>query len=131
MDKLQEYINELKEDAVINELNIKEKSLLLPGLKAKWVSRLINHKNSFNSLERNKRRLIRDLIPQVKESMPVRLSDNVIKESAESTAEVQKINSELEKEKILVDFLEKAEKTISSYSFDISNIIKIMQLETL
>lgn len=131
MDKLQEYISELKEDAVINELNIKEKSLLLPGLKAKWVSRLINHKNTLNSLERNKRRLIKNLIPQVKESMPVRLSDNVIKESAESTVEVQKINSDIESEKMLVDFLEKAEKTISSYSFDISNIIKIMQLETL
>lgn len=131
MDKLQEYISELKEDAVINELNIKEKSLLLPGLKAKWVSRLINHKNTLNSLERNKRRLIKNLIPQVKESMPVRLSDSVIKESAESTVEVQKINNDIESEKILVDFLEKAEKTISSYSFDISNIIKIMQLETL
>lgn len=131
MDKLQEYVNELKVDAVINELNIKEKSLSLPGLKAKWVSRLINHKNTLNSLERNKRKLIRNLIPQVKESMPVRLSDNVIKESAESTVEVQKINSDIENEKILVDFLEKAEKTVSSYSFDISNIIKIMQLETL
>lgn len=131
MDRLKEYIEELKADAVINELNIKEKSLLLPGLKAKWVSRLINHKNTLNSLERNKKKLIKNLIPHVKESMPVRLSDNVIKESAESTAEVQKLNSEIEAEKIVVDFLEKAEKTVSSYSFDISNIIKIMQLETL
>ena len=131
MDILTDYVNELKLDAVINELNIKEKSLLLPGLKAKWVSRLINHKNTLNSLERNKKKLIKNLIPQVKENMPVRLSDNVIKESAESTVEVQKISNEIDREKMLVDFLEKAEKTVSSYSFDISNIIKIMQLETL
>ncbi len=131
MDVLTDYINELKLDAVINELNIKEKSLVLPGLKAKWVSRLINHKNTLNNLERSKKKLIKNLIPQVKENMPVRLSDNVIKESAESTVEVQKINNEIDREKMLVDFLEKAEKTVSSYSFDISNIIKIMQLETL
>jgi hypothetical protein len=131
VDVLTDYINELKLDAVINELNIKEKSLVLPGLKAKWVSRLINHKNTLNNLERSKKKLIKNLIPQVKENMPVRLSDNVIKESAESTVEVQKINNEIDREKMLVDFLEKAEKTVSSYSFDISNIIKIMQLETL
>lgn len=128
---LESYIEELKSDAVINELNIKEKSLVLPGLKAKWVSRLINHKNTLYRLEKSKKNLIKKLIPQVKESMPVRLSDSVIKESAENTTEIQKINSEIEQEKILVEFLEKAEKTISSYSYDISNIIKIMQLETL
>lgn len=125
------YINELKEDAVINELNIKEKSLLLPGLKAKWVSRLITHKNILYSLEKKKKRLIKNLLPQLKENMPVRLSDNVIKESAENTLEVHTLNEEIDREKSLVDFLEKAEKAVSSYSFDISNIIKIMQLETL
>jgi len=131
VELLKEYIEELKHDAVINELNIKEKSLFLPGLKAKWVSRLINHKNTLNTLERNKKKLIKNLIPHVRENMPVKLSDNVIKESAESTNEVQKINSDIDQEKIIVDFLEKAEKVITSFSYDISNIIKIMQLETL
>jgi len=128
---LKDYIAELKTDAIINELNLKEKSLLLPGIKAKWVSRLINHKNTLNSLEKNKKRLIKNLIPKVRESMPVKLSDNIIKETAENTNEIQNINSEIENEEIIVEFLEKAEKTISSYSYDISNIVKIMQLETL
>ena len=131
MEILKDYIAELKTDAIINELNLKEKSLLLPGIKAKWVSRLINHKNTLNSLEKNKKRLIKNLIPKVRESMPVKLSDNIIKETAENTNEIQNINSEIENEEIIVEFLEKAEKTISSYSYDISNIVKIMQLETL
>lgn len=128
---LDNYIEELKNDAVINELNIKEKSLALPGIKAKWVARLINHKNNLNRLEKSKKNRIKKIIPQVNESMPVKLSESVIKATAENTIEIQNINLEIEQEKILVEFLEKAEKTISSYSFDISNIIKIMQLETL
>ncbi len=131
MDSLTSYLNEIKEDAIINELNIKDKSLALPALKAKWVSRLIEHKNKLNQLERTKKRLIKELIPQVRENMPVKLSDSTIKETAESTTEIKNLNLEIDNEKHIVDFLEKAEKTISSFSFDISNIIKIMQLETL
>ncbi len=131
MELLTDLIREIKEDAIINEINIKEKSLALPALKAKWVSRLIEHKNKLNQLERKKKHLIKELIPQVRENMPVKLSDSTIRDTAEGTTEVKNLNLEIDNEKHIVDFLERAEKTISSFSFDISNIIKIMQLETL
>jgi hypothetical protein len=128
---LEDYINELKNDALINELNLKEKSLELPGIKAKWVSRLINHKNSLNNLEFAKRKIIRDLIPVVRESLPVKLSDATIKEKAEETKEVMEITTKINAEKKIIEFLEKTEKIVSSFTFDVGNIIKIIQLETL
>ena len=128
---IETYIKELGQDTVVNELNLKEKSLTLPGLKAKWVSRLIKHKNSLNSLEKRKKLLIRNILPKVRESLPVKLSDNVIKESAEGTKEIQDINEHIEAEKSIIDFLEKSEKVMTSFTYDISNIIKIVQLETL
>jgi hypothetical protein len=126
-----DYMDELKKDTIVNELNLKEKALALPALKAKWVSRLIYHKNSINDLEKNKSKLIRSIVPKVRESMPVKLSDNVIKNTAENTREVQDINNQIDEHKRVVDFLEKIEKVMSSMSFDISNIVKVMQLETL
>ena len=82
---LDDYIIEIKDDTRVSEINLKEKSLSLPGLKAKWISRLINHKNALASLERSKRLKLKNLIPKVKEAFPVKLSDTVIKETAEST----------------------------------------------
>jgi len=95
------------------------------------MGRLIYHKNIINDLEKKKSKLIRSIVPKVKESMPVKLSDNVIKNTAENTKEVQEINNQIDEHKRVVDFLERIEKVMSSLSFDISNIVKVMQLETL
>jgi hypothetical protein len=40
------------------------------------------------------------------------------------------IDSQIESTKNTIDFLERIEKIMSSLSFDIGNIIKIVQLET-
>lgn len=125
------YIKELKEDTSVNELVLKEKSLMLPGLKAKWVSRLITHKNTLSDLEKKKKRLLKSIIPKVRESLPVKLNDSVIRDSAEGTKEVNEINEKIEEQKNIIDFLERTEKIMSSFSFDISNIVKVVQLETL
>jgi hypothetical protein len=125
------YIKELKEDTSVNELVLKEKSLMLPGLKAKWVSRLITHKNTLSDLEKKKKRLLKSIIPKVRESLPVKLNESVIRDSAESTKEVNDINEKIEEQKNIIDFLERTEKIMSSFSFDISNIVKVVQLETL
>lgn len=131
MSTIDNYIKELKEDTVVNELNLKEKALMLPGIKAKWVSRLINHKNALTGLEREKKKLLKKIIPKVRESLPVKLSENVIRDSAENTKEINDFNSKIEEEKNIIDFLERTEKIVSSFSFDISNIVKVVQLETL
>ena len=131
MSTVDNYIKELKEDTVVNELNLKEKALMLPGIKAKWVSRLINHKNVLTGLEREKKKILKNIIPKVRESLPVKLSENVIRDSAESTKEIHDLNLKIEEEKNIIDFLERTEKIASSFSFDISNIVKVVQLETL
>ena len=128
---LETYIEELKKDTIVNELNLKEKALSLPALKAKWVSRLIQHKNEFNRLSTKKKRLIRDSIPQVKENLPVKLSDNYIKSKAEELTSVSSISDKIQEEEKLIDFLERVEKIMSSMTYDLGNIVKVVQLETL
>ena len=43
---------------------------------------------------------------------------------------MKEVSEKIADEKLIIDFLERAEKIFSSMSFDISNIIKIVQLET-
>lgn len=128
---LESYIEELKKDTVINELNLKEKSLSLPSLKAKWVSRIILHKNTYHKLQRNKKKLIKDTLPIIRENLPVKLSDSYIKEKAEDIGTISSITEEIDREEKIIDFLEKVEKIMSSMTFDVGNIIKVTQLETL
>jgi len=130
MDLQSAYIEELKEDTKVDELNLKEKALYLPGIKAKWVARMINHKNILYKLEKQKPNIINNLIEQIKKEAPIKLHNTIAKEKAELMPEAEEINQKIADEKLLIEFLEKAEKIFSSMSFDISNIVKIVQLET-
>ena len=124
------YVEELKDDARVDELSLKEKALHMPGIKAKWVSRLIMHKNSLRGLEKQKGKILGEITEKIKSDSPIKLHHAVLQEKAESLDPVRDLTDKIADEKLLIDFLERAEKIFTSMSFDISNIIKIVQLET-
>ena len=124
------YVGELRDDAKVDELSLKEKALLMPGIKAKWVSRLIMHKNAIRGLEKQKSKIVKELSEKIKKESPIKLHTAVLIDKVESLEPIKELNDKIADEKLLIDFLERAEKIFSSMSFDISNIIKIVQLET-
>jgi len=127
---LGKFIEELKEDCVVDEINLKESALILPAKKAKWVARLILEKNNLNKLEKDKKETLNALIEKLKEESVTSLSSAVLKNIAEKDSSFIEIDQKIEESKNLIDFLERIEKIMSSMSFDIGNIIKIVQLET-
>jgi hypothetical protein len=127
---LSNYIEELKQDCTVDEMNLKESSLLLPAKKAKWVSRLILEKNNLNRLEKDKKKQLNIVIEKIKQEAVASISAPVLRNVAEKHESVLEIDEKIEESKNLIDFLEKIEKVMSSMSFDIGNIIKIVQLET-
>jgi len=50
MDIIEKYEAEIKEDAHVDELNVKDVAMRLPAIKHKWVSRLIYHKRQVSKL---------------------------------------------------------------------------------
>jgi hypothetical protein len=127
---LGKFIEELKEDCVVDEINLKESALILPAKKAKWVARLILEKNNLNKLDKHKKETLNSLIERLKEESVTSLSSVVLKNIAEKDISIIEIDQKIEESKNLIDFLERIEKIMSSMSFDIGNIIKIVQLET-
>ena len=127
---LSNYIEELKQDCLVDEMNLKESSLLLPAKKAKWVSRLILEKNNFNKLEKDKKKQLNVVIDKIKQEAVASISAPVLRNVAEKHESILEIDEKIEESKNLIDFLERVEKVMSSMSFDIGNIIKIVQLET-
>jgi predicted phage-related endonuclease len=126
---LSKYIEELKADCVVDEINLKESALILPAKKAKWVARLIVQKNILNKLEKDKKELLNCLMERLKQESVTSLSTAVLKNFAEKDGSIIEIDQKIEESKNLIDFLERIEKIMSSMSFDIGNIIKIVQLE--
>jgi hypothetical protein len=127
---LDDIIDELKKDCLIDEINLKESALMLPAKKAKWVARLILQKNKLNDLEKKKKLEVNKFVERKKEEAISPVSINVLKSLAEKECSIMDIDFQIESTKNTIDFLERIEKIMSSLSFDIGNIIKIVQLET-
>ena len=126
-DLMTKYKTEFEEDAVINEFNLKDKQLMLPGIKHKYVAYLIQHKVRKHELENIKKEAIEELFK--KENLDIGLSKQAMEKKYENSAPIQKINSLIKEQDIIIDYLEKIEIISKSMTYDISNIIKIMELE--
>jgi len=130
-DIIDQYSQELTEQLAIDELNLKDYELKLPGRKHLWIGRLMRHKQQLNTHRRNKKKLIEKLTKSIQESSNVRLSVPAAEKVAWNTDPVKKLNEEIEHEEIIIEYLEKVEKIWQGVSFDIKNIIEIQKLETM
>ncbi len=130
-DLLTKYNDELSKDLVIDELNLKEVQLTLPGKKHLWVGRLIRHKTTLNNLKNAKKEKISELINRFKASSEVKLTTPVAEKYANNTAIIVDLNNQINEAELIIEYLEKVEKILTSMSFDIKNIIEIQKLETL
>jgi len=126
---LEEYIKELEEDLKINELNLKDYQLRLPAIKHKWTGRMIRLKSQINQLKKQKEKVKSDIMSEIDHTSNVKLTQPVISATADKHSRIQEINLKIQEAELVVELLERSEKTLSSCSYDISNIIKIMQLE--
>jgi hypothetical protein len=129
MEILEKYIKEIEEDLKITEFNIKDASLKSPGRKHYWVSRLIYHKKNLYSLEKERSSLIKKISKELQHQSPVKLTNVTLEQAVVHSDPIKEINDKISGEKLVIEFLEKTEKTFSSLTYDIKNIVEIMKLE--
>ena len=102
-----------------------------PARKHYWVGRLIKHKKNLYKLEKEKAEIKRQVVKELLEQSPIKISIPVAEKASVKHANIVKINEDINNEVLTIEFLEKTEKIFSSVSFDVSNIVKIMQMEQL
>lgn len=123
---LQRYSRELHEDLKIDELSIKDKSMMAPIIKHKWVSIQMNHKSQLKKLEFAKKKIIKDFAA----NSPVPLSKLALEQATSNDPKLSAIQEKIEELEIVIEYLEKIEKAISSLTFDCKNVIDLQKLET-
>lgn len=125
-----QYIKELEEDLKIDDLDLKNYTMKLPGIKHKWAGRCIRHKIELNDLKLEKDKRKKQLIKQINETASVKLSAPAIERVIEDSDETKALNKKIKDLELVIELLEKAEKTLASASYDIKNLIEIIKLET-
>jgi hypothetical protein len=127
---LESYITELTEDVNIDEFNMKDVQMKLPSVKHKWTGRLMRAKMDIEDKRREKYKLVERIAEALVKESPVSLSMPMARKTAEQHTDVKEIWNRINELKLVVEFLEKTEKTLSSITFDIKNIVEIIKLET-
>jgi len=128
---IEQYISEIEKDLEINEFNIKQSSMKTPARKHFWVSKLIQHKKNLYKLQQEKESLKKEVVSEIIKNSAVRITAPVAEKASIKHPKLIEINQKINDESLIVEFLEKTEKTFSSISFDIKNIIEIMKMEQL
>lgn len=120
------FDKELIVDLKMDELSIKEKAMLAPVIKHKWVARTAQHKAAllkFKSAQKAKFKALTSTVP-------VNVSKSTLEHMAHNSPELTAINEKIEKLENIIEYLEKIEKLTSSLTYDYKNVIDLQKLET-
>jgi len=131
MQLLEKYITEMEQDLRVDAFNIKEVQLRLPAIKHKWVGRFVRHKMELMSLHKARDLKKKELVLKVIEQSPVKITEYTAEKTAESTTTLKEIDEKVNEIKLIIELLEKSEKTFSSMTYDIKNMIELQKLEQL
>jgi len=128
-ETINNYKSELDLDCYIDELNLKEQAMKLPGLKAKWVTRQINHKRELAKLNILRKTTHKSLLDRVKTETNVELSNLALSKKIEGSDIIGDIDKRIEELEVIILYLEKVEAIFKGVSFDIRNAIEIQKME--
>lgn len=131
MNLLDQYIDEIEKDLQINEFNLKDSSMKAPARKHYWVSKLIRHKRNLLKLRQQRDSIKKDIVQKIIAESPVKVTVPVAEKASYRHDKMKDVSNQISNEELIIEFLEKTEKTFSAVGFDIKNIIEIMKMEQL
>lgn len=121
-----EYQKEITQDIKVDELSLKDKTMLVPIIKHKWVARLMTHKVQLRKLNDIKKKKTK----AVAAASPVVLSKATLEQAASNDPSLIQIQDSIDKLEVIIEYLEKVEKLTSSLTWDCKNLIDLQKLET-
>jgi gas vesicle protein len=127
LSKLDKLYAEYQEDFRVDQLNLREKALESPMLRVKWMHMLVTEEKLLRKMEDA---LDKEIESYSKETLGVNKHIYSAKLSANSSDTVIKIKKVIQEQKDIIRFLTLCvEKGISSYNFELKNIIDVLKLE--
>lgn len=117
---------EFIQDTALNDINLKEKTLATPGIKAKWN---LCHKaelNYLSKLETLKEKLISDYTRNFGQpGVPKLVTDR----EALSDENIKKTEEAIKQQKEIIRFLDGIMDIMRSFGYDIKNCVDLVKME--
>jgi hypothetical protein len=129
-DLFLEYHEKIAEFLKFDELNLKESQLTLASVRHYWVGRLMFHKREIGKCKKIKDLAGKKLRHKLETESPVGLSAKTIHESIASHEVIQKIDEEIANHEFIVEYLTKVEANFRDAQYGMTNLAKIITLET-
>lgn len=129
MEVLDNYILELENDLKLDHTLLEEKSMCVPGIKGKWLSKMIKHKREVKKYETLLEEAKAKLIKEQEKNSEIAYNKPTLEKIVMDHEIVRKIRANIDAEKMAVEFCERSLTIVSSMSFDIKNIIEGYKLE--
>ena len=129
MEILDKYSEEIKNDAHIDRFGLTDKQMALPGIKHKWVARLINHKEKLQKLKKIKKLSKIKIIKDLQNESNVTLSNVTLDKKADDNDNVKDVQNKIDQEELIILYLEKVENILRTMSFDIKNLVELIRIE--
>ena len=130
MENFHNFTKEIVIDTSVDQLNVLDRQMALPSIKHKWTNRLMLAKKSLIALRNKKKDIRKAVLDALEGNTPKGLPKSALDAKIESSDKIKDINDKIEETELLVEYLEKVEKILSSMTFDIKNITDLIKLET-
>ena len=127
---IEKYNEDIKKYVTVDEFNMKQIQMDLPATRHYWVGRLMFHKQEILKLKKLRKEAIQKVSDRIQSESPVGISDRSLNEAAINHPILSKIDGQIAEHELIVEYLGKIEANFRSLSFDIKNLISIVQLET-
>lgn len=127
---IEKYNEDIKKYVTVDEFNMKQIQMDLPATRHYWVGRLMYHKQEILKLKKLRKEAVKKVSDRIQSESPVGMSDRSLNEAASNHPILSKIDGQIAEHELIVEYLSKIEANFRSLSFDIKNLISIVQLET-
>jgi len=127
---LQKYEEEIKKYVTLDEFNMKQIQMELPSIRHYWVGRLMHHKQEIIKLKKLRKTAQNKISEKMQEESPIGLTSKTLHAASDNHPVMAKIDDQITENELLVEYLTKIESNFRSLSFDLKNLVSIVQLET-
>jgi len=127
---IEKYNDEIKKYVTVDEFNMKQVQMDLPATRHYWVGRLMYHKQEILKLKRLRKEAQKKIADKLEHESPVGLNPKTLEQAQQNHPIIAKIDGQIAEHDLIVEYLGKIEANFRSLSFDIKNLISIVQLET-
>lgn len=127
---LYEYHEKIETFLKFDEINIKDAQMALPSVRHYWVGRLMFHKQQIQKLKKAKDKAAKTIKQKLEAESPVSLNIKTINDSILSNEVIIKIDEEINNNELVVEYLNKVESNLRDAQYGMTNLTKIITLET-